>query len=192
MVSYMNELSGQESGRMCWKLRLGGRLSGRQVADLASELHHDEQGISDVYEMMFDGTDDRVSYNASWVLSHLSPEDKGLYLFPLADRLIDQVIVSVQHHNLRSYLAILADMPCIPENRMDLLDFCLSHIADTKVSHASRSYMIKLAARMCRPYPELMHELVLCLEMLPPDLPPSLASARRHVVRNVCGTLRKK
>ena len=61
-----------------------------------------------------------------------------------------------------------------------LLDFCLTHLADPKESDGSRSAMIKLAARMCKPYPDLCKELTLCLDMMPQDSSPSIAAAKRN------------
>lgn len=168
-----------------WRQRLRGTLSGYRVRAYADELHHDEQGIAEVCEIMFDTGDRRVSRNAAWVLAHLSPEDKNIYLISRYDELADFAISPVKHENRGLLFAILIDFSCCPGFRTDLLDFCLNHIADAKMSNSCRSYMIKLATRMCVPYSELANELVLCLEMLPPGLPASIDSARRSALREL-------
>lgn len=168
-----------------WRQRLRVTLSGYLVTAYADELHHDEQGIEEVCEIMFNTEDRRMSRNAAWVLAHLSPEDKNIYLISRYDELADFAMSPVKHENRGLLFAILIDFPCCPEFRTDLFDFCLHHIADAKMSNSCRSYMIKLATRMCIPYPELASELVLCLEMLPPGLPASVDSARRSALREL-------
>ena len=82
-------------------------------------------------------------------------------------------------------LAILTDMP-MDEPDGKLLDFCLTHLAAPKESDGSRSAMIKLAARMCKPYPDLCKELTLCLDMMPPqDSSPSIAAAKRNALKMI-------
>ena len=81
-------------------------------------------------------------------------------------------------------LTILTDMP-MDEPDGKLLDFCLTHLADPKESDGSRSVMIKLAARMCKPYPELCKELTLCLDMMPQDSSPSIAAAKRNALKMI-------
>lgn len=68
-------------------------------------------------------------------------------------------------------LSILADLPVGDEPNAELLDYCLAHITDMKESDSTRSAMIKLAARMCMPYPELCRELRESLEMMPAGCP---------------------
>ena len=59
------------------------------------------------------------------------------------------------------------------------------HLTDHKESDSSRSMMIKFAARMCKPYPELSQELILCLEMIPQDISPSIAAAKRNALKMI-------
>ena len=99
-----------------------GTLSGYRVRAYADELHHDEQGIAEVCEIMFDTGDRRVSRNAAWVLAHLSPEDKNIYLISRYDELADFAMSSVKHENRGLLFAILIDFPCCPEFRTDLFD----------------------------------------------------------------------
>lgn len=168
--------------RSGWKERLHGKLSGWLIAAFAGELHHDEQGISEVFEAMLNPADKQASHNAAWLLAHLSKEDKNVYLAPRYDELVDISISSEAHENRALLFAVLVDMPELPGLRADLLDFCLQHIPDVKMSNSCRSYMIRLAVRMCVPYPELAHELTVSLEMLPPGLSPSIASAARSAL----------
>ena len=134
---------------------------------IANNLHHDECGIEAMFTTMKQADNPRVAYNAAWVLSHLSKEDKRIYLLPHYGELVDM---------------ILADLPTNEPNGK-LLDFCLIHLTDPKESDGSRSVMIKLAARMCEPYPELCKELALCLDVMPQDSSPSIAAAKRNALK---------
>ena len=55
------------------------RLSKAQVMAIAHNLHHDECGIEAMFTAMKQADNPRVAYNAAWVLSHLSKEDKRIY-----------------------------------------------------------------------------------------------------------------
>lgn len=183
-TSMKNEVIYQESPN--WSSRLIGRLSKAQVVALAQDLHHDEHGISEVYGMMLQSDDARLATNAAWVLAHLSAADRTLYLFPYYDELVDLAISPSLIIRRGLVFAILLALPDKEELRADLLDFCLNRMADGKLEDSTRSYMIKLAARLCRPYPELIDELALCLQVLPLEgLSPSIACARRKALVSI-------
>ena len=160
------------------------RLSKAQVMAIVGNLHHDECGIEAMFTTMKRADNPRVAYNAAWVLSHLSKEDKRIYLLPHYGELVD-IATSVELCFRRGLvLAILADLP-VDEPNGKLLDFCLMRMNDAKESDGSRSAMIKLAARMCRPYLELRKELTLCLDMMPQDSSPSIAAAKRNALKMI-------
>ncbi len=151
-------------------LSLDIRLSKAQIAVIAYNLHHDECGIENMFVMMSQACSRRVAYNAAWILTHLSEEDKRLYLFPKYAELVRIAISGTPCLHRRLILSILADLPTGDEPNCDLLDYCLAHLTDMKESDGTRSVMLKLAAKLCRPYPELCRELVLCLDMMPQDI----------------------
>lgn len=163
-------------------LSLDIRLSKAQIMAIAGNLHHDECDIEAMFTLMKQADNPRVAYNAAWVLSHLSQEDKRIYLLPHYGELVDMATSSGLCFRRGLILAILADLPTNEPNGK-LLDFCLIHLADSKESDGSRSVMIKLAARMCKPYPELCKELMLCLDMMPQDSSPSIAAAKRNALK---------
>ena len=160
------------------------RLSKTQVMAIAHNLHHDECGIEAMFTAMKQAENPRVAYNAAWVLSRLSKEDKRIYLLPHCGELVEVAISAELCFRRGLILAILADLP-MNEPNGKLLDFCLTHLTDAKESDGSRSAMIKLAARMCRPYPELCKELALCLDMMPQDSSPSVAAAKRNALKMI-------
>ncbi|MDE6150639.1 MAG: hypothetical protein K2G12_01410, partial [Prevotella sp.] len=102
------------------------------------------------------------------------------YLAPYMDALADLAITALPFRR-QMVLALLLDFPVEKSPRIDLLDYCLEHLHDENEGDSSRAFMIYLAEKMCRPYPELYAELMHTLDMLPPVLPPSIACARRKV-----------
>ncbi len=68
------------------------RLSKTQVMAIADNLHHDECEIEAMFVQMKQADKPRVAYNAAWVLSHLSKEDKRFYLLPHYGELVDMAI----------------------------------------------------------------------------------------------------
>lgn len=165
-------------------LSLDIRLSKAQVMAIANNLHCDECGIEALFIAMKQASTPRVAYNAAWVLSHLSKEDKRIYLFPHYGELVDLATSAELCFRRGLMLAILTDLP-IDEPNGKLLDFCLTRMADTKENDSSRSAMIMLAARMCKPYPELCKELTLCLDMIPQFSSPSIAAAKRNALKMI-------
>lgn len=163
---------------------LDSRLSKSQVMALAGNLRHDECGIEAMFTQMKQAANPQVANNAAWVLSHLSKEDKGIYLLPHYGELVDMATSTKLYIRRGLVLSILSDLPINGLNGK-LLDYCLMHLADHKESNSSRSMMIKLAARMCKPYPELCQELMLCLDMIPQDISPSIAAAKRNALKMI-------
>ena len=163
---------------------LDSRLSKSQVMALAGNLRHDECCIEAMFTQMKQAANPQVANNAAWVLSHLSKEDKGIYLLPHYGELVDMATSTKLHIRRGLVLSILADLP-INELNGKLLNYCLMHLADHKESNSSRSMMIKLAARMCKPYPELCQELMLCLDMIPQDISPSITAAKRNALKMI-------
>ena len=159
------------------------RLSLGQVQAIARDLHHDECGIAEMFACMKQTDDARVAYNAAWVLSHLSKEDKLLYLAPRYGELVRLATSEMLCFRRALVLSILADLPTGDEPNVELLDYCLAHMTDMKESDSSRSAMIKLAARMCKPYPELCRELRESLEMMPAGMPQSIVAAKRKALK---------
>ena len=163
---------------------LDSRLSKSQVMALAGNLRYDECGIEAMFTQMKQAANPQVANNAAWVLSHLSKEDKGIYLLPHYGELVDMATSTKLYIRRGLVLSILSDLPINGLNGK-LLDYCLMHLADHKESNSSRSMMIKLAARMCKPYPELCQELMLCLDMIPQDISPSITAAKRNALKMI-------
>lgn len=168
-----------------WKKKLEQRMSKQQITDLAMTLHHDECGISDVCRVMLYSGQPRSVYNAAWILHHLAVEDKDIYLRPYYDRIVDMAVAPELSIRRGLVLSILAEMPTDENARMDLFDFCMIHMTDIKENDSSRSMMIKLAAEMCKSWPELSNELLACLDLLQYESKPSISAARRKALKRL-------
>lgn len=171
--------------------QLQSRLSKWQVMALSRELHDDEEGICKVCHLMLHAEEARSASNAAWILSHLSGEDKRLYLSPFYDEITDRVMASNLKIRRGLVLSILLDLVTDRNFRTDLFDFCLIHAVDKKEADSSRSMMIKLAAKMCRFVPELANELKVCLDMLEYEMTPSIVTAKRNALKVVAALMKK-
>ena len=78
---------------------------------IAGNLHHDECGIEAMFTAMKQADNPRVAYNAAWVLSHLSKEDKRIYLLPHYEELVDMATSAELCFRRGLILTILTDMP---------------------------------------------------------------------------------
>ena len=165
--------------------RLNERISKAEVLFFVKELHHNEEGIAQFCNVLLKSEQEQAAYNAAWILSHLSKEDKEIYLMPFYDKIVDMAISPCLKIRRGLILSILADLPINTNFRTDLLNFCLNNMSNSKESDSSRSVMIKLAAKMCKPFPELKNELTACLEYLSEEVKPSISAASKNALKDL-------
>lgn len=158
------------------------RMCKAEVLIWVQDLHHDEAGISKLCDLLLRADDTRTCTNVVWIFSHLSQEDKMLYLSSRYEELVRLALSPEVPVRLGLLLSLLQDLSTKENFRSDLLDFCLCHLSDRKYTAGDRSYMIHLAARLCGFYPELKQELELSLEYLSEDPAPSIVAARQHAL----------
>lgn len=171
-----------------WKNRLKDKITKSEVVYYAGQLHNDEHGICCLCNIMFNEKDKRLKYNTAWVLSHLSKEDKDIFLQPFYDKITDMAISPDLNIRRGLILSIIADMEIKEYFRTDLFDFCLDKIADKKECDSSRSVMIKIAGKICKSFPDLKNELIPLLELMSEEMKPGISAASR----NMLSSLRKK
>lgn len=167
------------------------RMCKAEVLIWVQNLHHDEAGISELCDLLLRADHARVCTNVAWIFSHLSQEDKMLYLSSRYEELVRLVLSSEVPVRLGLLLSLLLDLSTKENFRSDLLDFCLCHLSDRKYTAGDRSYMIHLAARLYGFYPELKQELELSLEFLAEDPAPSVVTARHQVLKKLRGKKKK-
>lgn len=171
---------------MRMKERLGTRLGVHEVKDICRECG--SAAGSEMREEIFScisDEDDRVSYNALWVLTHLPSEHRG-WLALRRDEMVTQLLRCSHKGKMRLLLTILEDLPVNEEDvRTDYLDFCLSKI-NSNEPYAIRALSLKQAFAQCRFYPELLHELQMIMDVMTHgELSPGLLSARRIVMKKI-------
>lgn len=166
-----------------WEKLLKDRLSKIEVSYYAKRLHNDEHGIFCLYNTLVTNYEEKVTFNAAWILFHLLKSDKEMYLMPYYDKIANLAMLPELTIRRGLILSILADMPVANNLRTDLLDFCIKGMFDRKESDSTRSIMIKFAAKMCRPYPELKNELIESLQFLSQEMKPSISTASRNALK---------
>lgn len=159
-------------------------MSMAKVRKVVEATAHDGEAITMLCRLVLDdAAEARKAMYAAWVLTHLSPADKQEFVLPFCDAFTDKILSGTLTFRPGLLLSLLYDLaPETTMQRADLLDFCLHGITDGAQHDSCRSLMIKLAARMARPYPELQAELQETLQLLPPGLPPSIECAKRKVM----------
>ena len=159
-------------------------MSMAKVRKVLDATANNGEAITTLCRLVLDAAAEaRKAKNAARVLTHLSPADKQEFVLPFCDAFTDKILSGTLPFRPGLLLSLLYDLaPETTMQRADLLDFCLHGITDGAQHDSSRSLMIKIAARMARPYPELLAELHETLLLLPPGLPPSIEYAKRKVM----------
>lgn len=164
---------------------LAERLHLPAIEALATQVAADEALFSDYVALLTD-PDARTAYNAAWVLTRC-PRSARTQLLARREKVTDLLLSTSNASMQRLLLTLLEPLPYAADDvRTDLLDFCLSKLTDGGSPHAVRALSMKLAEKLCRPFPELCEELTATLELLSPDeLSPALRSSRRHVLKKM-------
>ena len=162
------------------------RIFRREILYLCSVIRNsdNDRSIETLYNLVADD-DDRVAYNALWIFSHLTTEDSR-WLLTRRNELIDQLLVETHVGKERLILTLLERQPVEKENiRTDYLDFCLSSINSAK-PYAIRALCLKQAFAQCRHYPELVQELIACINIMEPfEIYPGMRSARNNILKQL-------
>ena len=133
-------------------------LGGADVRILAKEVP-----CSLLLPRLYD-EDFRVARNAAWVLTH-KPITQ-IRTLPYND-LIDLIMVTPDTSLRRLTLNLVEKQEITEESmRTDFLDFCLLHMHMPEEPPGVQALCMKLAHRMCLPYPELLHEFYETLSLM--------------------------
>lgn len=164
------------------KALLGNRIGMQEIIfikALISDNDHSER--VDCLFNLVDDDDERVGYNALWVLTHLH-NDFMPAIVSHRDLLTDNLFNTDHTGKKRLILNLLERLPVNKQNlRTDFLDYCLSKI-NSGEPYAIRSLCIKLAFKQCRLFPELLAEFKQVIGMI--DVA-NESPAIKAVVRNV-------
>lgn len=166
--------------------RLSGRIGMRDIEEVcrACSGHAGDDMKEHLYNLIFH-SNDRIAYNALWIITHFRPEDISRLQYRRND-LIDS-LTGTGHTGRRRLLLTLIDRleTSIGDVRTDYLDYCLGHINSTDPC-GIRSLCIKQAYAQCRFYPALLMELKAELELMEQgDIPPGLRSAKKNILKKI-------
>ena len=124
-----------------------------------------------------------VARNAAWVLTQSSDNDLAMFLHR-QNEITDLVLQTPNTSLRRLLLSVLYRMPFRGDDiRVDLLDFCLENMVAAHQPPGVQSLCMKMAHRMCAPYPELEAEFLRTIkDMNPYHYSAAVTSARKNIL----------
>lgn len=165
------------------KERLSNRINVKNIQEMI-HLGRDDEGVKrELYDLIYD-PDERIAYQAAWVLTHFSSQENE-WLNEMQDDLIDEAVTTPHTGKRRLLLTLLNDQVFQPPLRIDFLDFCLQKMIAHEEPYGIRSLCMKISYTLCRPIPELLQEYRVTIEMMEEDLAPSLAASRRNILKTM-------
>lgn len=171
----------------CTMIDLRGILSNRiHLADikmLVDIVCKDPKEFADLYSLLLD-ENELISYQAAWVLTHLDRNAVG-YLSDKIESLISESMACNHVGRQRLLLTLIEKQDLVLTDKVDFLDFCLSKIVSVNEAVGIRVLCLKIAYKLCRDIPELMHEYKQILETMGEHLLPALVSARKNVLKDI-------
>ena len=166
------------------------RIHTEEVRRIVDSMAYDDGDVivKALYHLLSD-TDQRIAYNAAWVLS-CSDGKVIKFLIRYQNQLIDLLIGTKDKSFARILFSILRRQTFEKSNlRTDFLDFCLNEIINSNQAIAIRAHAIYVSYSLCKAYPELLNELFMMLQMLESE---SLSPGLRHARNTIMSAIRKK
>ena len=170
--------------------QLVGRIHTEDVRRIVDCITNDDGDVivKALYHLLSDA-DQRIAYNAAWVLS-CSDGKVIKFLIRYQNHLIDLLIGTKDKSFARILFSILRRQTFEKSNlRTDFLDFCLSQIVNTNQAIAIRAHAIYVSYSLCKAYPELLNELFMTLQMLESEM---LSAGLLHARNAIMTAIRKK
>ena len=166
------------------------RIHTEEVRRIVDSMAYDDGDVivKALYHLLSD-TDQRIAYNAAWVLS-CSDGKVIKFLLRYQNQLIDLLIGTKDKSFSRMLFSILRRQTFEKSNlRTDFLDFCLSQIVNTNQAIAIRAHAIYVSYSLCKAYPELLNELFMTLQMLESE---TLSAGLLHARKAIMTAIKKK
>ena len=127
---------------------LSGKLQTNVINEICRIANGDKVMKQNIYALAM-GTDEHISYNALWVLSHFD-SDSSEWLSMKQNDFIDHVITESHVGKRRILLSILNTQTFTKKSlRTDFIDFCMSKISSPIEQYAIRALCMKLAYKQC-------------------------------------------
>lgn len=135
----------------------------RDALKIYADVKADDNFINFAKKYVFT-TEHRVSRNALWILTQ-AQKNEIAQLQSQLNQLIDLAMQTADSAVRRLSLNIVERLELRQDDpRVDFLDYCLEHMVRIDETSATQAVCMKLAHRMCLPYPELIDELKHTLE----------------------------
>lgn len=170
--------------------QLVGRIHVEDVRRIVDCITNDDGDVivKALYHLLSDA-DQRIAYNAAWVLS-CSDGKVIKFLIRYQNQLIDLLIGTKDKSFSRMLFSILRRQTFEKSNlRTDFLDFCLNQIVNTNQAIAIRAHAIYVSYSLCKAYPELLNELFMTLQMLESE---TLSAGLLHARNAIMTAIKKK
>ena len=142
-----------------------------------------------ILPLIADG-DKELSSNAAYVLLFAYKGCENQLLEQTS--FIMEVIQTTPYDKTRRLLLSLLERLALDTVNVNVkfLDYCFTNILSVKVACAIKASCIRLAFRQCAAYEELLSELKMVLDTMDASmLAPSVASARRNIMKKIDSTL---
>lgn len=167
-------------------IRLSERIHIDDIQRILSYIRANNR-IEELPKYFFDDDAD-VAYRALWICNHLTDAEINSLPESVIVELIDAAI-SCKHDGMRRLmLNLIYRRPVCWTRQVELLDFCLERAMLRTESAGVRSVCLKLAYKLTDGIPELQNELYHVLDLLDDfDLPPSLRSVRKNILKAMHG-----
>ena len=166
------------------------RIHTEEVRRIVDSMAYDDGDVivKALYHLLSD-TDQRIAYNAAWVLS-CSDGKVIKFLIRYQNQLIDLLIGTKDKSFARILFSILRRQTFEKSNlRTDFLDFCLNEIVNSNQAIAIRAHAIYVSYSLCKAYPELLNELFMTLQMLESE---TLSAGLLHARKAIMTAIKKK
>ena len=167
--------------------QLSTRIDNRCLKALDEKASCSEQMRQQLF-MLISDHDTRVASNALWIWSHAANREYE-WLRPRLG-LLSQTAIGNSHESVRRLalsciltVGMRCGRECLEEEcGTELLDFCLEHITMKGELPGTKSLCLKIAHAISRPYPELMREFNLTIELLKEQpMTPAIRSAIKNI-----------
>lgn len=135
---------------------------------------------------IFLGEDVRLTQRAAWPISYAAiafPE----HVKPYFQILLSKLNSANNHPAVKRNILRMFQEIDIPEKyQSDLIDSCFRIIADPAETIAAIAFAISTATKLCKPYPELVSELILVLDHLSTyPQKPAITSRIKHALKSL-------
>lgn len=137
---------------------------------------------------IFLGEDARLTQRAAWPISYAAIAFPG-HVEPYFKLLLSKLNAENNHPAVKRNILRMFQEIEIPEKyQSELIDSCFKIIVNPAETIAAIAFAISTATKLCKPYPELVSELILILDHLSTyPQKPAITSRIKHALKSLKG-----